>query len=193
MLVPAVRASTAWLPTVLLVDVVVLIKKGIRHLVDQGNDTPQPGFSAARRKSSTVSRFRFASFRFVSFPFVSFRFASLRFGSERCSSSRVQRVWSRHSLYPGEGQPDEREGRREVRVWQTALRSSSWSVVRRSSKKTRFTQQRCCCCLLCQNVEMVYTAVALRTLRIADVMSLPRGGGLASERFAPAPAALQSL
>lgn len=46
---------------------------------------------------------------------------------------------------------------------------------------------------LCQNVEMVYTAVALRTLRIADVMSPPRGGGLASDRFAPAPAALQPL
>lgn len=49
------------------------------------------------------------------------------------------------------------------------------------------------CLLLCQNVEMVYTAVALRTLRLADVTSPPRGGSLANERFAPAPAALQSL
>jgi len=36
---------------------------------------------------------------------------------------------------------------------------------------------------------MVYTAVALRTLRIADVTSPPRGGGLTSDGFAPAPAA----
>lgn len=65
-------------------------------------------------------------------------------------------------------------------------------VVRRANGDlTRALRQRCR--LLCQNVEMVYTAVALRTLRIADVTSPPRGGGLASDRFAPAPAALQSL
>lgn len=68
---------------------------------------------------------------------------------------------------------------------------SSWSKVRRWIETRSLGNDNCP--LLCQNVEMVYTAVALRTLRLADVTSPPRGGSLANERFAPAPAALQSL
>lgn len=126
MLVPAVRASTAWLPTVLLVDVVVLIKKRIRHLVDQGNDTPHSLVCQPREKRNVrlVSRFRFGS-------------TLLGFSRASAVLSCVQRVWSRdtQSVIPARNKnPTEREGRREVRAWQTTLRSSSWSVVRRSRK-----------------------------------------------------------
>lgn len=55
MLVPAVRASTAWLPTVLLVDVVVLIKKEIRHPSSQGGNE---SLSVTHAQKSRPSRFR---------------------------------------------------------------------------------------------------------------------------------------
>lgn len=174
MLVPAMRASTAWLPTVIVDGVVVLIKKGIRYLVDRNNERTPASLVRQPREVNSIL-FVFVSNR---------RTRSTTATRVRVFNTRViDKVW-----YRGEEQP-EREGREGVRDKRHYARPADRYDVRELSN----AQQRCCCCLLCQNVEMVYTAVALRTLRIADVMSLPRGGGLASERFAPAPAALQSL
>lgn len=54
MLVPAVRASTAWLPTVIVDGVVVLIKKGIRYLVDQNNEKTPASLVRQPREQNSI-------------------------------------------------------------------------------------------------------------------------------------------
>lgn len=99
MLVPAVRASTAWLPTVIVDGVVVLIKKGIRYLVDRNNEkTPASLVRQPREENSILFSFRFESTHSI---------------YHRDQSSRVWHACDRQSLYRGEEQP-EREGREGV-------------------------------------------------------------------------------
>lgn len=178
MLVPPVRASTAWLPIVLLVGVVVLIKKEARHLC-KSRWRPcsvrhlrwtQPVSYRSRQETAIVSQ------------------RARRFDP----GVGVRRFFRSIDVFffPGRSHPRRRtrRGGGELSRGKQRWDPFSWFVGR---EKTRSLSNDAA--FLRQNVEMVYTAVALRTLRIADVTSPPRGGGLASERFAPAPAALQSL